>query len=226
MGDLRIRKINSALLAIATLVAGEGLIWGNAVQASASPQQLAQAIPLEERRDQIGTCRGTGNEPLTVYANSGLAQPVGSVSANTSVTLTGVFGSGAVQIRSPQVGWVSSALLKTDCGSSGGLPPDIDTNPIYCRRLRSPAIDGPAYSDLNGGLVARNSPNGTTQVADGFPDGPDTGALVRVTANPPEVQDAGDKRWIRVKYNGIRQSRVGWISNGPAGVNRNLASCR
>jgi len=40
------------------------------------------------------------------------------------------------------------------------LPPDIDTNPAYCRRLRTSAIDGELYRDLDFGLVARDTPAG------------------------------------------------------------------
>ena len=135
-----------------------------------------------------------------------------------------------VQIKAPQLGWVATNTLVTSCGGApdGGLPPDIDTNPQYCRRLRSVEVDGPAYTDLNAGLVPRNTANGEFQFVGNSnqTDGPTKGAIVRFSGRAADLQDAGGRRWTRVKYVGIGGlSRVGWIPNGPAGINRNIAAC-
>lgn len=225
----RFSPVRSALLMAGMLAAESWLATASFANSIApiDPIEIAQTGTLTERPDQIDGCRGTGTTTLTVHANSALSRPIGTVPANARVTLTGVFGSGVVQIKAPIVGWVAAATLKTDCGSEGGLPPDIDTNPRYCRRLRNSRIDGAAFADLDNGLVAHSSPDGARQVTStGAFDGPAGGAIVRVTAVSPEVVDRGGKRWIRIKYNGIEQSgRIGWVSNGPTGTNRNLANC-
>ncbi|XGV98462.1 MAG: hypothetical protein ACAF41_05900 [Leptolyngbya sp. BL-A-14] len=196
----------------------------------ATPLLTAQNTPtLTERPDQIDTCRGT-TTPLTIYTSSTLNGAIGTVPANSSITLTGIFGAGVVQIKAPQLGWIATNTLVTNCGGApdGGLPPDIDTNPQYCRRLRSAEVDGPAYADLNAGLVARNTANGEFQFVGNSnqTDGPTKGAIVRFSGRATDLQDAGGRRWIRIKYIGIAGlPRVGWVPNGPTGINRNIAAC-
>ena len=68
---------------------------------------LAQASPLTERVDQIDTCRGT-TAALTIHRSSALTGAIGTAPANYSVTLTGIFGAGVVQIRTPLLGWVAA----------------------------------------------------------------------------------------------------------------------
>lgn len=197
---------------------------------STIPLLLAQTAPtLTERADQIDACRGT-TTPLTIYTTSTLTGAIGTVLENSSVTLTGIFGTGVVQIKAPQLGWVATNTLISNCGGApdGGLPVDIDTNPQYCRRLRSVAFDGPAYADLNAGLAARNTANGTFQYAGSSnqTDGPTKAAIVRFPGKASDLQDAGGRRWIRVKYMGLAGTpRVGWVPNGPEGINRNIAAC-
>ncbi|MBW4693772.1 MAG: hypothetical protein KME27_18665 [Lyngbya sp. HA4199-MV5] len=197
---------------------------------STVPLLRAQNAPtLTERIDQIDTCRGT-TTPLTIYTTSTLSGAIGTVLENSSVTLTGIFGTGTVQIKAPQLGWVATNTLISNCGGApdGGLPVDIDTNPQYCRRLRSVERDGAAYADLQTGLVARNTPNGTFQYVDtsNQTDGPTKAAVVRFSGRVADLQDAGGRRWIRVKYIGMAGSpRVGWVPNGSEGVNRNIAAC-
>jgi hypothetical protein len=194
------------------------------------PLLLAQNTPtLTERADQIDTCRGT-TTPLTIYTTSTLTGAIGTVLENSSVTLTGIFGTDVVQIKAPQLGWIATNTLVSNCGGApdGGLPVDLDTNPQYCRRLRSVASDGPAYADLNAGLVARNTANGIFQYVGNSnqTDGPTKAAIVRFSGKATDLQDGGGRRWIRVKYIGLAGlPRVGWVPNGPEGVNRNIAAC-
>lgn len=204
----------------------------NFVSASlpAMPLQVVQNAPtFTERAEQIDTCRGT-TSALTIYKSSALSGAIGTVAANTSVTLTGIFGAGVVQIKAPQVGWVTTNTLITDCGaaSDGGLPGDIDTKPQYCRRLRSAEVDGSTYADLNTGLVAREKAGGDFQYVGNSSqtDGPTKAAIVRFSGRATDLQDADGRRWIRIKYIGMQGTpRVGWVPNGAAGVNRNLAAC-
>jgi hypothetical protein len=191
---------------------------------------LAQQLPaFTERADQIDTCRGT-TSTLTVHKSSALNNQIGTVSASASITLTGIFGAGVVQIKAPQVGWVSTNTLITNCGAAadGGLPDDIDTNPQYCRRLRSAEVDGSAYADLNTGLVAREKAGGDFQYVGNTnqTDGPSRAAIVRFTGRATDLQDTDGRRWMRIKYISLMGTpRVGWVPNGPAGVNRNIAAC-
>ncbi|MBW4581452.1 MAG: hypothetical protein KME42_17925 [Tildeniella nuda ZEHNDER 1965/U140] len=195
-----------------------------------APLQLAQNTPtLTERVDQIDTCRGTA-AAITIYKNSALNDAIGTVSANSSITLTGIFGAGVVQIKAPQLGWVATNTLVINCGAppDGTLPGDIDTSPRYCRRLRSPEVDGSDYGDLSTGLVARNTANGDFQYigSSNQTDGPTKGAIVRFPGGATDLEDAGGRRWIRIKYrSSTGASRVGWVPNGPTGVNRNIAAC-
>ncbi|WP_146141010.1 hypothetical protein [Stenomitos frigidus] len=195
-----------------------------------APLQITQNVPtFIERVSQIDTCRGT-TSALTIHKSSALNDPIGNVPANTSVRLTGIFGTGVVQIKTPLVGWVSTNALVTTCGAppTEGLPADLDTNPRYCRRLRSVEVDGSAYADLNTGLVARNTPGGDFQYVGNSnqTDGPMKAAVVRFPERATDLEDAGGRRWIRIKYMGFQGTpRVGWVPNGPAGVNRNLAVC-
>jgi hypothetical protein len=191
---------------------------------------VAQSVPtLTERVDQIATCRGTATA-LTVHKSSALNSAIGIVPANSSVTLTGVFGTGVVQIKAPLLGWIATNTLVTTCSAppGEGLPADIDTNPRYCRRLRSAEVDGSAYADLNTGLVARDTANGAFQYVGNSnqTDGPAKAAIVRFPGRVTDLEDAGGRRWIHVKYTSMMGTpRVGWIPNGPAGVNRNVAAC-
>lgn len=235
--DRTAHAIVATLIMTAGFTIGDGFLTPSyaipAKQATTMPAfQLAQTTPtLTERPDQIDTCRGVGNSALAIYKNTGLNGVIGTAPANSSVTLTGVFGPDIAQIRLPKVGWVSSPLLKTDCSGTppeGGLPSDLDTNPKYCRRLRSSQTDGSAYSDLDSGLVARNAPNGDIQfVGDtNQPDGPARAAIVRFPGRASDIQDAAYRRWIRVKYIGVLGTpRLGWVTNGPTGTNRNIATC-
>jgi len=145
-----------------------------------------------------------------------------TVLLKTNPTAGSPFG----EITTPLAGYVQTALLQVCQGQSGSLPEDIDTNPIYCRRLRTSAIDGPDYSYLDHGLVARDAPDGGFHYDGLEPDGPAAGAVVRITRMPPEVQDSGDRSWVRIKYTSRSNTqRIGWIPNGPAGVHRNIANC-
>jgi hypothetical protein len=235
-------KVSSMHLKVmGALLVSTGLVTGNiglakdfpvrpAVLLPIAPLQVAQNVPtLTERADQIDTCRGTATA-LTVHKSSALNSAIGIVPANSSVILTGIFGTGVVQIKTPLLGWIGTNTLVTTCSAppDGGLPADIDTNPRYCRRLRSAEVDGSAYADLNTGLVARDTANGAFQYVGGSnqTDGPTKAAVVRFPGRATDLEDAGGRRWIHVKYTSIMgTSRVGWIPNGPAGVNRNVAAC-
>lgn len=230
------RNVLGALLVAAGLATGKvGLAserHASAVAMSApiAPLQLAQNTPtFTERVDQIDTCRGTA-AAITIYKNSALSDAIGTVSANSSITLTGIFGSGVVQIKAPLLGWVATNTLVTTCSAPpvDGLPADIDTNPRYCRRLRSAEVDGSDYGDLSTGLVARNTANGDFQYvgSSNQTDGPTKAAIVRFPGGSTDLEDAGGRRWIRIKYRSSTGApRVGWVPNGPAGVNRNIAAC-
>ncbi|NES98427.1 MAG: hypothetical protein F6K32_25265 [Desertifilum sp. SIO1I2] len=199
--------------------------------ASAFP--IAQATPgaITEQVGFINTCRESGSTGLTLYEDAALTRAAGTIQPNTVVTLTGLVAPGIAQIKSPDVGWVRAATLSTNCGTEtpitdATLPPDIDTNPIYCRRLRDSTRDGQAFSALDRGLIAYNTPGSGMQTYLGSPDGPARAATVRITRTPPETQTFEGNTWIRVKYTSVAgEARIGWVTNGPVGTNRNLANC-
>ena len=234
--NLMHRHVVGALFATARLAAGSiGLATALQVSAVAvplpiAPLQVAQIVPtLIERVELIDSCRSTATA-VTIHKSSALNDAIGTVPPNASVTLTGIFGAGVVQIKSPLLGWIATNTLLTNCSvpPDSSLPADLDTNPRYCRRLRSAEVDGSAYADLNTGLVARNTPGGDFQYVSGSnqTDGPMKAAIVRFPGRATDVEDAVGRRWIRIKYVSIQGTpRVGWVANGPAGVNRNLAAC-
>ncbi len=197
------------------------LLW----LASATPAQ--ETTSLSERSDYVGACRTTANA-TPLYENARLTKEISLVPANTQVTLTGVVGNGIAQIKQPGVGWLRSASLLNRCddGVVSPLPPDIDTNPIYCRRIRNSQVDGAAYAYLNAGLVAFAQPGGEMHRYQGRPDGPGGGAVVRLTQSPAQTQAYGDRDWVRVKYRSQSGTqRIGWIALGPRGGLRSLANC-
>lgn len=170
-----------------------------------APVQVAQTITrLTERSDFVGGCRLT-SEALSVFDDARQTQPTGSLAAETRVTLTGVLGEGIAQIRSPRLGWIRVASLRT-CEVA-------NPNPVRgeCRRLRDPITDGPAYEELRFGLRAYDNPGRGIQVDNqGNPDGPTRGARVFFTA-PPQFSDG----WVRVFYRSRSGfERVGWVSLG------------
>ncbi len=201
------------------------VLFGLLGLASVTPAQETTA--LTERSDYVGVCRTTANA-APLYENARLTKEISLVPANTQVTLTGVVGNGIAQIKQPEVGWLRSASLLSRCGDGtvSPLPPDIDTNPIYCRRLRSAQVDGAAYAYLNAGLVAFDQPGGTMHRYRGQPDGPSGAAVVRLTQSPAQTQVYGDRDWVRVKYRSQSGSqRIGWIALGSTGGLRSLANC-
>jgi len=201
-----------------------------AIASGTTTQQVAQAgVALTERNDYRNTCRNSGAIPLKLYGDARLTQILDTLPVNTILTLTGVVGNGIAQIKAPKMGWVQSATLTTACSmisESNSLPTDLDTNPKYCRRLRDSKTDGSDYQLLDIGLVAFDRPGVSLQRFGNEADGPGRAAIVRVTRLPPEIQVHDGRNWIRVKYMGQGNvPRIGWIANGPAGVNRNLATC-
>ena len=89
-------------------------------------------------------------------------------------------------------------------------------------------MDGSAYADLDTGLVARNTPGGDFQYvgSSNQTDGPMRAAIVRFPDRATDLEETGGRRWLRIKYTSHQGTpRVGWIPNGPAGVNRSLAAC-
>ncbi|HIK13999.1 MAG TPA: hypothetical protein IGS53_01655 [Leptolyngbyaceae cyanobacterium M33_DOE_097] len=204
-----------SLLVVAPLLSGEGVA-----------QVTTQ---LSENSSYVGACRQT-RASTPVFEDARLTKSAGAIAPGTQVTLTGVVGSGIAQIKVPEIGWVEAANLQTNCDPSPPsedlLPGDIDTNPTYCRRLRSSAIDGPQYRYLDAGLVAFDQPGGLLQQYQGQPDGPGRGATVRLTKSPAQIAVYGDRDWIRVKYTSrAGTQRLGWISLGSTGGLRSLANC-
>jgi len=184
---------------------------------------------LSENSSYVGACRQT-RASASVFEDARLTKPAGAIAPSTQVTLTGVVGSGIAQIKAPEIGWVEAANLQTNCDtappSEDLLPGDIDTNPIYCRRLRSSAIDGSQYRYLDAGLVAFDKPGGELQQYQGQPDGPGRGAVVRITKSPAQITMYGDRDWIQVKYTSrAGTQRIGWIALGSTGGLRSLANC-
>jgi hypothetical protein len=178
------------------------------------------ATPLTERSDYIGGCRLTSAVGLNVFEDARLTRAIGSVPANTQVTLTGVLGSGTAQIKAPLIGWVQAANLRSCATAGTPAPPPDRLSKGACRRLRSPEFDGAQYADLKNGLVAYNQPGSEPQRAGTVADGPGQGATVYFV-EPRQVEG----KWVRVFYVGLAgNERIGWVSLG-TGDRVNFADC-
>lgn len=190
------------------------------ITVSQTLQPAQEAAPLAERADYVGICRASGSTSIAVFEDARLTKPVGNVPANTQVILSGVLGAGIAQIKAPTVGWVQSANLKL---CSGGTPPAKPQTVAQgeCRKLRDPAVDGPTYADLRGGLKAYDQPGKGPQVYEAKQDGPSQGATVFLT-KPAQVEG----KWVRVFYTSLSgKERLGWVSLG-TGDRVNFAYCK
>lgn len=203
----RTRRVQKVGMVVLTALL---LMFGNAPAALANPiapsgeqseglllAQAAGDVSVFERPSFINTCRSSGSTELVVYANTAQTQVVGRIPAFTRITLTGIVGSGVVQVRTPLVGWVRSATLLTNCDAR---PPAAD----LCFQVTADE------------LVVRDAPYGNvlTSVVRGD----------RVfSSNPPQRQTTSDGRiWIRVTVRGV----TGWIAeSGTGGVGRNITPC-
>lgn len=194
---------------------------GRSQATSAQTLQLAQEpSALSERADYVGACRASGPTTIAVFEDSRLTKPAGNVPANTQVVLSGILGSGIAQIKAPTIGWVQSANLKL---CSGGTPPTKPDTVVRgeCRKLRDPAVDGPTYADLRGGLKAYDQPGKGPQIHEAQQDGPGKGATVYLT-KPAQVEG----KWVRVFYTSLSgKERLGWVSLG-TGDRVNFAYCK
>jgi hypothetical protein len=122
----------------------------------------------------------------------------------TRITLTGVIAYNNagqvqyVQISAPQVGYVPTATLLTDC-NAGPSP--------------TPTPTGRSYRVVpSTGLAARTSPGGAFQTVNGQVDGPAGGSTV-TDATPPRQQNFETRSWRLVRYTSINGSpREGWVA--------------
>jgi hypothetical protein len=182
-----------------------GLVGFMAVAGSSlAAPALAQDKPLTERMTYINGCRRI-NQTSEVFNNSNLgplSTRVGTLTAGTNITLTGVLAPGRAQIvlpgsdRTIQVlGWVDAAHLGP-CSSNVVTPPPSGQTGICYR--------------VNTDMIARTSPS-TQAGIDGYFNAGDT---TRSTTNPPTVRvspnsapDYG-RRWVQVEtFDGN-----GWVS--------------
>jgi hypothetical protein len=174
----------------------------------AAPTERGTNSGLVERVDYINTCRKT-NRSVEVFANTALtpANRVGTLSANSTVSLTGVLAPGRAQIvrrSSPSgsitvVGWVDAAYLST-----------CDT-PSPLRACYGINVDG---------LAVRSGPSSTSDYLGALRGG----SLVYATANPPrEVRSPNTppdfgRIWVEI----LRDGRAAWIARtGQSGLGNN-----
>ncbi|HEY9639600.1 MAG TPA: hypothetical protein V6C57_03910 [Coleofasciculaceae cyanobacterium] len=196
--------------------------------ATPAPAPRAQEpgdTPVYERVNRINVCR-QANATTEIFLNTALGpinQRVGTVTAGTRVTLTGVLGDipgigGVAQIKQPVVGWLRAANLK-ECSNE-------PTNPTKgaCYSIRTTAAPN--------GLYAYEDPKtGQRQTYNGQFDGPAGGSRVYLLNPPLATQTVGTKVFIKVYYTSLNGSdRVGWVSQGPVGSvigssTSNFAAC-
>lgn len=185
---------------------------------------------LTERIPFINSCRLI-NRTTEVFNNSGLSPAstrVGTLTANTSVTLTGVLATGRAQVYIPNsdrsirvMGWVDAANLGP-CGTTTG-----DTTPPT---TVPPAATAACYR-VNSSMTVRSNASSTSSVLGAL----QTGDIAHATTNPPtesvspnSAPDYG-RVWTQVS---ISNNRTGWVSRtGTRGVGSNLtplpaAQCR
>jgi hypothetical protein len=194
----------------------------------------AIAKPAPQRIAQHSLCRAAKVSTPVFAQDNVTSVTLRIVPKNQQVTLKAIppQGSQFAQITVPVSGYIQTAMLKP-CQTSvqplaqpTGQPPAIDTDPAYCRRLRDSTIDGKNYKDLDAGLVARAIPQGGFLYVGNRLDGPARAAVLHVTQLPPKLEDDGIRRWIFVRFTSVSGAkRLGWIANGPSGINRNLAHC-
>jgi hypothetical protein len=124
----------------------------------------------------------------------------------TRITLTGVIaynssgGVQYVQISAPQLGYVPTSTLLTDCNAGPSPSP-------------TPTPTGRSYRVVpSTGLAARTSPGGEFQTINGQIDGPAGGSTVTDVA-PPRQQNFNTRSWRLVRYTSINGSpREGWVT--------------
>lgn len=189
----------SAWGAIALLIAGS---------VSVAPALAQDTRPLTENSTLIRGCRQL-NRSTEVFDNSTLgpvANRIGTLGANTQVTLTGAVAPGRAQVflssgtlsAVQPVGWLNAANL----GPCGSTPPPT----AAC--FRSPFA-----------LVVRSSPTSSSPVLAGY----GAGDTIIASTNPPTQQVAADgRRWIQVRS---KTGNTGWVaSTGANGAGSNLTS--
>jgi uncharacterized protein YgiM (DUF1202 family) len=170
---------------------------------------LAEDFPVTERSTYVNVCRRV-TTTTEIFNNSRLgpaAARVGTVTAGTNVTLTGVIDAGRAQILLPNsdrtirvVGWVNA----TNLGPCSGTPVASTPTPT--------PVSGAVCYRAATSLTVRSTPNSGSAIVGAFK----AGDTVHATTNPPTEQtSAGDRRvWTQVR---IYNNQTGWISR--TGVN-------
>jgi hypothetical protein len=168
-----------------------------------APVALAQGARtvvqgLEENQGLIRQCRQL-NQTVEVFDSTSLGpvtNRLGTLSAGTQVSLTGVVVQGRAQIFLPNnfnglspsqpVGWVSAAFL-TNCG---GSPPPTSK---ACFRANLPLQVRTAPS-TNAGIIANYNTSDT----------------IYASTNPPTRQTPGDGfTWVQVA---VFDGSIGWVT--------------
>lgn len=190
-----------------------------AVPLAVPPAQADTA--LTERIPYINSCRLI-NRTTEVFNNSGLSPAstrVGTLTANTNVTLTGVLTTGRAQIFVPNsdrsirvMGWVDAANLGACGNTSTGNP----TSPTV------PPTGTAACFRVNSSMAVRSNASSTSSILGAF----QAGDIARATTTPPtervspnSAPDYG-RVWTQVS---IFSNGVGWVSRtGTYGTGSNL----
>ncbi|MBD0335497.1 MAG: hypothetical protein ICV62_08410 [Cyanobacteria bacterium Co-bin13] len=222
-----VRGLTAALLSVA--VAGTaGLNPTRAADLASTGQanQTSEANPLlsqtnadiSENVNLIGQCRQT-NRSTEVFSTSSLgpaANRVGTLTANSQVTLTGVVAPGRAQVYRPDanlVGWVNAAFLAA-CATATTPQPAAQR---VCYRAEV-ALSVRTEPTINAPLV------GTIAV----------GEVVFAANSPPNVVTAAaaapnlGRQWVQITFEGTSR----WIARtGPNQVGSNVtqlpaAQCR
>ncbi len=215
-----------------------GAMIGAIAPLSLSFPALAQATdttPLNEKASYVGTCRSSGSDTVSVFADTAQSKPVGTLKPFTRIVLTGVLGSGIVQITDPLVGWIKTDTLLTNCeakapGSSAPKPtpapaPTPTPTPAPESGNATPAAKACFLVVPKEGLAARETPNGKIQASKFGNDGPLGGSQV-LTTDPVERTTAGDRIWLKVTYDSANGGkRTGWISEGVPNGGKNIKGC-
>ncbi|MGF1519790.1 MAG: SH3 domain-containing protein [Nodosilinea sp.] len=186
-------------MTIALLVAGSVAV---------APVLAQDTRPLTENPTLIRGCRQL-NRSTEIFDNSTLgpvANRIGTLGANTQVTLTGavspgraqVFLSGGTLSAVQPVGWLNAANL----GPCTTTPPPTTVGACF-RADRE--------------LIVRSAPSTTAGQVAGY----STGNTVFATTNPATEQAAADgRRWVQVS---LANGGMGWVARtGTGGLGSNM----
>jgi len=201
------------------LIATAGIVTLLSPFVAIAPVSAQETIPLNENLSFVRQCRRV-NRTIEVFSNSTLSPAssrVGTFTAGTQITLTGVLREGRAQVYLPTTNNLIRVIGWVDAGALG------------------PCGDDPVVTDLcyraDVALIVRDQPTTTSAIVSSYT----SGEIIYPTTNPPTEQTSPGgspnfgRVWLEVQPS---PSVDGWISRtGTGGIGSNItplpsAQCR